>query len=111
MINTAVETLRTLGRRPPAGTAEAERTARDLVRAGMPPAVIGHLARAFNTSVDEIQRIIGVSRATGTRRRASRAPLRPTSSDRAFRMASAYALAKRVFEDEQNAREWFKDPN
>ena len=110
-MSTTAETLRTLGRRPPAGAKEAERTARELVRAGMPAGVIGHLAKAFGTSVEEIQRLIGVSRATGTRRRASRVPLRPTSSDRAFRIAGAYALAKRVFEDETNAREWFKERN
>jgi len=106
----AAETLRTLGQRPPAGRG-AERAARDLVRSGMPSSVIARLAKAFNTSVDEIQRIIGVSRATGTRRRASSAPLRPAWSDRAFRMASAYALAKRVFESPENAREWFKERN
>ncbi|HZY97174.1 MAG TPA: antitoxin Xre/MbcA/ParS toxin-binding domain-containing protein [Candidatus Cybelea sp.] len=100
-----------LGQPAPAGAEEAEKTARDFVRRGMPVTVIDRLAEAFRTSASEVQRIIGVSRATGTRRRTSKAPLRREASDRAFRMASVYTLAANVFEDTQSAREWFKEPN
>lgn len=110
MVNVA-DALKMLGQRAPRSPGEAERKARDLVRLGLPAAVIEHLAAAFGTSVDEIQRIIGVSRATGTRRRVSRAALRPSPSDRALRMAGVFSMAKHVFEDAENAREWFKEPN
>lgn len=107
----AAEALRTLGQPAPAGAEDAEKRARELVRKGMPATVIERLAETFKTSVGEVQRIIGVSRATGTRRRTSKTPLRRDASDRAFRMASTYALAANVFEDPENAREWFKEPN
>lgn len=107
----AAEALKMLGQRAPRGPKEAQKAARDLVREGLPSAVVERLAKAFDTSIDVIQRIIGVSRATGTRQRSQRAPLRPLSSDRAFRLASVYTLAEHVFEDAENARAWFKEPN
>lgn len=110
MVSTA-ETLRALGRRVPRDEAAAERTARDLVRQGMPVGVIDRLAKAFGTSIAEVQRLVGVSRATGTRRRAGNAPLRQGASDRAFRLAGVFALATKVFEDEAAARDWFKERN
>ncbi|MBC5801263.1 MAG: DUF2384 domain-containing protein [Candidatus Eremiobacteraeota bacterium] len=55
--------------------------------------------------------MIGVSRATGSRKRGQRGPLRPLPSDRAFRLASIYGFARRVFEDDENASAWFKEPN
>ena len=110
MIN-AAKALRVLGQPAPNSTAAAEKRATELVRRGMPATVIERLAQTSGTSVGEVQRIIGVSRATGTRRRAGNEPLRRDASDRAFRMASAYALAADVFEDSEKAREWFKEPN
>lgn len=110
MIN-AMETLRVLGQSTPGHAEAAEKSARELVRHGMPASVIDRLADAFDMGIGEVQRIIGVSPATGTRRRASRAPLRREESDRAFRMANAYALASKVLEDERRARQWFKQPN
>ena len=105
------ETLKTLGRRAPQRAKDAQKAARALVREGMPISVVERLAKTFDTSIDVIQRIIGVSRATGTRQRSRQAPLRPLPSDRAFRMASVYTLAEEVFEDAQSARAWFKEPN
>lgn len=105
------QTLKILGRRPPARAAAAQEAARALVRTGMPVSVVDRLAKHFGTSVETIQRIIGVSRATGTRKRTQRAPLRALASDRAFRLAGVYALAEQALEDPENARAWFKEPN
>jgi putative toxin-antitoxin system antitoxin component (TIGR02293 family) len=105
------EALSVLGQAAPHGQEEAERTSRDLVRRGMPANVLNRLAEAFQTSVGEVQRIVGLSAATATRRRAGKVPLRQEASDRAFRMANVFALAAAVFEEKQRARDWFKTPN
>lgn len=107
----AAATLKALGRRAPKAPEAAARAARDLVRSGMPSAVVEKLAANFGVSVEEIQRVIGLSRSTGARRRARREPLRPLASDRAFRMASVFALAQQVFEGDEKASAWFKEPN
>lgn len=109
-MNTA-ETLQLLGQRAPKGKS-AERTARDLVRKGLPARVVDRLAAAFGASTEEILALIGLSRATGYRQKArGAAGLRAVHSDRAFRLARVMALAQGVLEDDRNAREWFREPN
>lgn len=105
------EILRALGQRAPVKPGAARQAARDLVRRGVPATAVDRLAKVFGTNIDEIQRLIGLSRATGTRRRTERAPLRPLPSDRAFRLAGVFALAEHAFEDAAKARGWFKEPN
>src|SRR5947209_5185613 len=108
MINVA-DTLQLLGERVPRGKS-AERAARDLVREGLPARVIDRLATAFGASAEEILALIGLSRATGYRQKARGATgLRAVHSDRAFRLARVMALAQSVLEDDENAREWFRD--
>ena len=110
MINVA-DTLHLLGQRAPKGKS-AEHAARDLVRKGLPARVIDRLATAFGAPAEEILALIGLSRATGYRRKArGGADLRAVHSDRAFRLARVMTLAQTVLEDEQNAREWFREPN
>ena len=110
MINTA-DALHLLGQRTPKGKS-SELVARDLVRKGLPANVIGRLAEAFGASADEILALIGLSRATGYRQKARRTGgLRAVHSDRAFRLARVLTLAQSVLEDDQNAREWFREPN
>jgi putative toxin-antitoxin system antitoxin component (TIGR02293 family) len=110
MINVS-DTLQLLGERAPKGKS-AERAARDLVRKGLPAKVVDRLAKAFGASGDEILALIGLSRATGYRQKARGAGgLRAVHSDRAFRLARVMTLAQSVLEDDQNAREWFREPN
>jgi len=110
MIN-VTDALHLLGERAPKGKS-AERAARDLVRNGLPAKVVDHLAKAFGAPADEILALIGLSRATGYRQKArGGAGLRAVHSDRAFRLARVMTLAQSVLEDDQNAREWFREPN
>ncbi len=110
MINVA-DALHLLGQRAPKGKS-AERAARDLVRNGLPAKVIDRLAVAFGASAEEILALIGLSRATGYRQKAhGAAGLRAVHSDRAFRLARVMTLAQSVLEDDQNAREWFRELN
>lgn len=111
MINTATA-LRLLGHRVPSKSKSAERAAEELVRKGLPARVIDRLADAFGAPASEILWLIGLSRATGYRKKAKGAQsLRAAQSDRAFRLARVFTLAQSVFEDDQNAREWFREPN
>jgi len=110
MVSTA-EALAMLGTRTPKG-AKSEAAARDLVRAGLPAAVIERLARAYGVPIEKIQTLIGLSKATGSRRRqTASAPLRAVNSDRALRLGRVYAMARHVFENDENARIWFKEKN
>ncbi len=110
-MSSTANTLTLLGQRAPKGKS-AESAARELVRKGLPARVIDRLAVAFGASAEEILTLIGLSRATGYRQKArGAAGLRAVHSDRAFRLARVMTLARSVLEDDQNAREWFRDPN
>lgn len=103
------EVLGILGQ-PPSKSQPAELRALDLVRDGLPVSVLKRLADLFGVPVIDIQLLVGLSKATGTRTRGKSAPLKAVASDRAYRLASVLALARDVFGDETNAREWFKEP-
>lgn len=87
-----------------------ERRALELVRDGLPASVLTRLANHFDVRLADIQHLVGLSKATGTRTRGKAAPLKALASDRAYRLASVLALARGVFGDDENAREWFKEP-
>ena len=110
MVST-IGALELLGQRAPRGKSP-ERAARELVRKGLPARVVDRLAEAFGASTEEILGLLGLSRATGYRQKARGASgLRAVHSDRAFRLARVMALAQNVLEDDENAREWFREPN
>jgi putative toxin-antitoxin system antitoxin component (TIGR02293 family) len=106
-----VSLLETLQRPPPA-RAWSEDAARKLIRKGLPARAIADLAKRFDTSKQEIQKLVGLSKATGARTRAKPSQLlKPAISDRAARLYRIYAIAHDVFEDEAIAARWFKQPN
>ena len=83
----------------------------DLVRRGLASASIDKLSKLLGISTEELARVIGLSRATMHRRRASGSRLRPDESDRIFRVASAFAAAQDVFESGSNGAAWLRNPN
>ena len=85
--------------------------ARAFVRAGMPAKVLDTLSHALHVSVREIQIIAGIPSATAARKRASNETLRPAFSDRLYRLAAVFTLAKHVLEDGDRAAQWFREPN
>ena len=93
------------GRRP------AAETARELIRHGMPARALDILAARLKIPVGEMQVIAGIPSATAARKRGGNETLRPMLSDRLFRIASVYTLAKQVLEDDDKASLWLQEPN
>ncbi len=109
MITDPAEVLAILGQQPSKNEA-AEQRAVKLVREGFPASVLERLARQFGVRLADIQELVGISKATGTRSRGRAAALKVVASDRAYRLASILSMARGVFGDDENAREWFKEP-
>lgn len=81
------------------------------VRHGLPTGEFDALREMLGLTVEEMARMIGVSVATLSRRRARRQPLDRDHSDRLVRYARLYWLAVALFEgDETTARAWLKHP-
>ncbi len=90
----------------------SEDAARQTVRLGLPARAIDDLAKLYGTSKEEIQKLVGLSKATAARARAKRSqPLKPIVSDRVARLFRVYAIARDVFEDDNKTAGWFKDRN
>jgi putative toxin-antitoxin system antitoxin component (TIGR02293 family) len=104
------EVLKVLGQRS-RGHRPAVETARELVRHGMPARVLDILATRLNIPVGEVQIIAGIPPATAARKRGGNETLRPMLSDRLFRIASVYTLAKQVLENDDKAATWLQEPN
>ena len=83
----------------------------NLIRMGFPVSVIDRLVAELGVSQQVLLRIIALSSATLTRRRANKKRLSPQESDRVYRVAAAYLASLRLFEgDAEAARRWFGEP-
>ena len=85
--------------------------ARAFVRSGMPAKVLYTLSRCMQVPVRDIQVIAGIPPATAARKRGGNETLRPVLSDRLYRIAAVFALAKHVLESDDRAAQWFQQPN
>jgi putative toxin-antitoxin system antitoxin component (TIGR02293 family) len=103
--------LSVLGFPSAAGSENATDVARDLVRRGMPASVLSALAGHLKVSIGAIQMLAGIPAATAARKRSTKQLLQPILSDRLFRIASVYALAKEVLESGDAAAEWLSESN
>jgi putative toxin-antitoxin system antitoxin component (TIGR02293 family) len=103
--------LSVLGFPSAAGSESATDVARDLVRRGMPASVLSALAGHLKVSIGAIQMLAGIPAATAARKRSTKQLLQPILSDRLFRIASVYALAKEVLESGDAAAEWLSESN
>jgi len=81
-----------------------------LVAAGLPYGSFEALAERSRVGVDELGEIVGIPKATRSRRRQTGA-LAPDESDRICRFARVFAHALSVFEDSDEAAHWFATPN
>ena len=111
MVATTAEILALLGQRAPRRPLEAEHKAEGLVRSGLPISVVGRLADTYAVSKSTIEHLLGVPATTRARRQKADKPLKPSDSDRAFRLARTFATAEHVLEDRAKARRWFVEPN
>ncbi|MFT5836761.1 MAG: putative toxin-antitoxin system antitoxin component (TIGR02293 family) [Candidatus Azotimanducaceae bacterium] len=83
----------------------------DRVMAGLPVAEFDSLREMLALPVDEMARMIGISTATLSRRRAKNDPLDRDHSDRLMRYARLYWLAVGFFDGNQpTGRDWLKRP-
>lgn len=83
----------------------------DRVMAGLPVAEFDSLREMLALPVDEMARMIGISTATLSRRRAKGEPLDRDHSDRLMRYARLYWQAVAFFDgDLATGRDWLKRP-
>ncbi len=83
----------------------------DLVRRGLPFAMLDDVAAAAGVGRLALAEVIGLSRTTLSRRRESRA-LKPTESDRLVRVARLVAMAHELMQgDGGAARRWLQEPH
>ncbi len=83
----------------------------DLISGGLRQRALQRVKAALELSDVEIGAVIGMSQKTiGRLRKKPDAPLGLVPSDRLYRLASLYALAREVFGDPAIAREWLKTP-
>ena len=80
------------------------------VRSGLPFATLEALIHRLQLSIGEAAAVLRIPARTMARRKRAR-KLPPDESDRVLRLARVYAHASQVFEDEDEAAGWFKDPN
>lgn len=81
------------------------------IERGLPASTIDRLKAELEITDVRISSIIGRTPKTlGRLRGGRRTRLSPIVSDRLFRIARIYALAKSVFEDGGSAREWLRSP-
>jgi putative toxin-antitoxin system antitoxin component (TIGR02293 family) len=80
-----------------------------LVQRGLPYEALNFLVTSSHIGVERLAEVVGLSRATRTRRRRERT-LSPEESDRLCRFARIYAHALDVFEDPEEASGWLLQP-
>ncbi|MBI5488573.1 MAG: DUF2384 domain-containing protein [Deltaproteobacteria bacterium] len=83
----------------------------DAVGRGLPRRSLERVKEAMGLTDREVARTVGLSqKSIGRLRRTRRSALGPVVSDRLYRMAALYALAERVLEGREAAREWLRSP-
>jgi putative toxin-antitoxin system antitoxin component (TIGR02293 family) len=83
----------------------------DAVDEGLPPTSLDRIKQALGLSDAEMAHALGISAKTIHRLRTSPdRHLSSAASDRLYRMARLYLLAREVFEDSDAAREWLRGP-
>ncbi|HZY99657.1 MAG TPA: antitoxin Xre/MbcA/ParS toxin-binding domain-containing protein [Candidatus Baltobacteraceae bacterium] len=79
----------------------------EVIRHGLASTSLRQLAQRYDVSLEQMGRLVGIPKATLTRRLQARRPLPIQEADRAYRLARIYSYAADVFDDEAKAREWF----
>lgn len=82
----------------------------DQIQQGLPWAVASHLQQTLELTDLEFARLLGISERTLTRVRSVASDLTPVASDRLYRLARLFALAKEVLENEAQALVWLRRP-
>lgn len=80
------------------------------VRVGLSPSVISVISKKLDMSVDSLLRELKLPRSTVKFRQASGKRLSAQVAERIVRVARLFKRAMEVFEDEEDARTWIKQP-
>lgn len=81
-----------------------------LIREGLPWEAGNFLKESLSLTDKEFAKILGVSERTLSRLRKVGERVPPVASDRLYRLARIFSMAKEVLEDEGRAREWLHRP-
>lgn len=81
-----------------------------LIREGLPWEAGNFLKESLRLTDKEFARILGVSERTLSRLRKGGERIPSVASDRLYRLARIFSMAKEVLEDEGQAREWLHRP-
>lgn len=81
----------------------------EAIRSGLPFATLEALTKRLHLSASEAAAVLRIPERTMARRKKERRLL-PDESDRVLRLARVFAHASEVFETEEDATGWFKDP-
>jgi putative toxin-antitoxin system antitoxin component (TIGR02293 family) len=110
MINEQVLAL--LGERPPRSKSEGgQLLLADIIAAGLHRAAMERVKSALALSDVQLAAAMGISQRTISRlRKTPKATLGLVESDRLYRLAALFSLAKEVLGGEDEAREWLKTP-
>ena len=82
-----------------------------LVRSGLPLSSIARVRKKLKVNESALLSLMGMSKETYQQRQAARENLSLIESDRLYRLARIEAHATEVFEDEEIAADWLKQPN
>ncbi len=81
-----------------------------LIREGFDSRSSRFLKDSLRITDNEISELIGVTSRTIQRKLKAKEKFDMIASDRLYRVALVFALATEVFEDEEEAREWLREP-
>lgn len=81
-----------------------------LIRRGIPWKGARHVKELLDLTDREFADVLGVSERTLSRVRRAASRLTPLASDRLYRVARVFALAKEVLEDGSRAMAWLRRP-
>ena len=81
----------------------------DAIRSGLPYAALETIIEKLQLSINEAAVVLRIPERTLARRKKEKRLL-PEESDRVIRLARVYAHAMEVFETQDDATGWFKDP-
>lgn len=82
-----------------------------LVRSGLPLSSIARVRKKLKVNESALLSLMGMSKETYQQRQEARENLSLIESDRLYRLARIEAHATEVFEDEETAADWLKQPN
>lgn len=93
------------------GTPKSEFEFIEVIRTGLPPAVIKSVAKSSSFTEDEIYRMLPIARRTAARRKATGTRLKALESELLYRLSCVFVTAIETLGDASKARIWLLESN